>query len=290
MALFVVSCSKDNTNGYTPEQKLYPVKFTTSLNFNGEDSKLTRGGYDSIGYDSTGYDTTSVSVYYRYLVYANNGSLIKHIKGTGTEVYDQLPAGAYHIAFAASDNKEFNTNYYFSPGHYSYDSISYPKTFYKTFTYYVDSINTNDVKAVSLERMWGEINLQINDRQSFYVPSDVQKVTVKVKGISPSFLVQNGNGLFNNSVTSRDFTVSAFRNTPIIDCLTSYATQSDNVEVELVFTYADNSQKNVVLANTSVKKGVKTTLKGSLGDVLKENSQNMSISLEDAWQSEIISF
>lgn len=315
VAILFIACNKNDSieNVSLSANKLYPVKFTTQLNFNAMDNpmqKLLRNDSTSLPGDSiyipTPEDSTHYpkdSIFYRYCVYnAPSGTFVKEKSGTGSAIEDELPQGSYYIAIIGSTNGDLLDKKYakYSSSYYFSDTISYPTPFYNTFEYTVsgDSMEYlyNGGNVISLERMWGELNVEILDRATCYLPSNVYSVTLRVVGKSNSFEIDTKNPIYNSGITSSTTkNVVSFRQEPSINCLTSFSTDNNQVKVYLNINFIEAiAPKTVYLASTQVKKGVRTTLRGNLGSVFENqgngNEVRMQVQLSEEWLSDVVDF
>ena len=245
--------------------------------------------------DTTNYSKDST--YYHYLVYSANGTPFKQIKAQDNEINDQLPAGSYYISIVASNKPHliyggfnFQRNNYFS------DFVYYPTAYYNTFAYTVDSTSSNSVatKSVVLDKMWGEVELNILDKASCYLPADVKSISVKIEGQSSSFLINNQKGISSDSSALYTYTdISKFRSSQESTYrFTSYPIENKTADIYLIINYNNKPSTTLSIASVNVKKGVKSILKGNLGNVLKEeeNGHNINLVLNEDWKNEIINF
>lgn len=301
--ILFASCTKETMTMPEPEQsgKLYPVEFTAKLDFTSTDYRLLRASSDTtINYPNdtiVNPNDTIVnpvgSVYYRYLVYSSAGTLIKQMKGQGTKINDNLPLGNYYISIIGSNTADLLSDQYIVPStNYNYSLSNYPRAYYSTFAFTVDSVVTN-TSNVSLERLWGELSVDILDRATCYIPESVQSLGIITEGSSVQFYLQSKKGQFRSiteNITVK--TVPQFRNEIYPKCLASYPT-SGNVKVYLHVTYNDGTTENfILLALTKIKPSVQTTLKGNLGNALKDiyEDRSLELSLLDNWNSETVNF
>ncbi|MDR2039801.1 MAG: hypothetical protein LBQ60_17910 [Bacteroidales bacterium] len=287
MVIFLMACSEKQELMNTPEE-LYPVTFSTNLDFTAEDQPLIK----SNALSDTVYPSRD-SVHYQYFVYTSSGIPVKQKKGYGKEIKDMLPSGLYQIAIIGSPDSDLNNGRYdVVARNFSTDTVIYPKAFYQAFNLSVRPSNDTDtVKNVLLERMWGEIDVEILDRATCYIPSSVQSIGIKTDGVSPTFFMGSKEGhffSFVNTLTSK--TVSDFRRETAFNSLTSYPTQDNRVKVHLVITYNDGTPtKSILLTSVPVKKDVRTTIKGNLGNALQED-QDINLFLQEKWVNEVVTF
>ena len=320
VALFFIACNKNEPIDM-PIEKLYPVKFTTQLNFSAIDNPMRSLRSDSIynpndsiyfpgdsTYVPTPEDSTyyppADSIFYRYYVYNSPlGAFVKEKSGVGNSIYDELPSGSYYIAIIGSTNGDLmNRQYQKSSGYYHSDTIDYPTPFYNTFEYIVseDSVANlaNTGSTITLDRMWGEIYVEILDRATCYLPANVNSVTFRTVGKSLSFMTSTKNANYNSGATIRTIrSVANFRQQESVNCLTSFSTNNNQVDVYLDIHFTDGTDpKSVKLASTQVKKGVRTTLRGNLGDIFQDseggnnNELRMQLNLSEQWINNTVNF
>ena len=277
LSLFLVQCS-DLFNKLDDGEKLYPVKFVAELKFGHDETPLAKSADDI---------TADDPVFYRYLVYKNDGTPYKQKSGKGNNIDDELPLGKYFIAIVGANNGDIlNAEYDVQMGNYYSDVVGYPKAFYQTFEYTVDDAGVYSFR-VELERMWGEVYLKILDMDKISLDS----LAVRTVGASTGFYIGK-QSIFNPSETSNVYLGSVnIDSDSVIHCLTSYST---DLPVSVYLDILDNNmntKESVLLASPKVKKGVRTTLRGYLGDINKEYpNKGFSLNFDDDWEDEVIDF
>ena len=297
VALLAVSCSHDDApvNEGGGADKLYPVSFSTNFKFTTDDTPFSLARMDSLyNPGDSGYYPQD-SLFYNYIVYSNTGAFLKQKWGTGTKINDELTAGQYKIAIIGSTSQNL-LDYNLQPQNFYWDSISHPQAFYNAFDYYIDEYSGiyDSCKNVVLERMWGEIYLEVQDRVTCHIPAGVHSIAISVGGASEAFSTESKNGSLSihrgNYIDG--MSVAQFRNALApIKCLTSYSTPNGEVEVKLILFSGLTDAKTVILGTAKVKRGVKTTLRGNLGNSLQTNvDPNLTIFLDENWSNETITF
>ena len=278
LSLLLVQCS-DLFNKLEDEKKLYPVKFVAQLKFSQDETPVFKSADILPPVDS---------VYYRYLVYKSDGTPYKQKSGTGNDIDDELPMGEYFISIIGTNFSDIhNSEYDIQMNSYYSDAVNYPKAFYQTFEYTVDDSQVYSF-PVELERMWGEIYLKILDKDRISLDS----LSVRTVGASTEFYIGSKQSIFNPSKTNEVYLKIAATDTDsAFHCLTSYSTDLPvNVYLDIL-DYNMTPEKSVLLASPKVKKGVRTTLRGYLGDINKEYSdKGFNLILDDDWDDEVVDF
>ncbi len=304
--LLFISCT--NSDVQIPQDnsgKLYPVKFITSLNFDEENSGLQKSiiKMDSIYNPDDTICPPDNLLFYHYLVYNINGSPVKQITGYGMEIEDSLASGQYYISIIGiyRNNLSMDESLKLDFKNYFTDKAFYSDAFYSTFIYSMDSVGSDTCqyqsKYVKLERMWGELDIEIQDRLTFNIPALISSIQLRIEGESTGFYLQSMKGVFQQ-YTSIPYSLAPadFRNQSTLHALKSYPTNENKVDVYLDFLSGDSIAsaivKTVHLAPVEIKKGIQTTLKGNLGNLFENEHENGKFRLEteEKWINETINF